>query len=105
MVALAAVIIGACLLTKPGYKNDGTPDAKKLYALRTPYVGNNSAVGAILEALGLPEMGDTADNDTYAYSIRLDTSREPMGVTVCYAFSGAVPERSAEWNRQMAQRG
>ena len=105
MVAVAAVIIGACLLTKPGYKNDGTPDAKKLYALRTPYVGNNSAVGAILEALGLPEMGDTADNDTYAYSIRLDTSREPMGVTVCYAFAGAVPERSAEWNRQMAQRG
>ena len=28
-----------------------------------------------------------------------------MGVTVCYAFAGAVPERSAEWNRQMAQRG
>ena len=105
MVAVAAVIIGACLLTKPGYKNDGTPDAKTLYALRTPYVGNNSAVGAILEALGLPEMGDTADNDTYAYSIRLDTSREPMGVTVCYAFAGAVPERSAEWKWQMAQRG
>ena len=105
MVAVAAVIIGACLLTKPGYKNDGTPDAKKLYALRTPYVGNNSAVGAILEALGLPEMGNTADNDTCAYSIRLDTSKEPMGVTVCYAFAGAVPERSAEWNRQMAQRG
>ena len=28
-----------------------------------------------------------------------------MGVTVCYAFAGDVPERSAEWNRQMAQRG
>lgn len=40
-----------------------------------------------------------------AYSIRLDTNREPMGVTVCYAFAGDVPERSAEWNRQMAQRG
>lgn len=50
-------------------------------------------------------MGDTADSDTYAYSIRLDTNREPMGVTVCYAFAGDVPERSAEWNRQMAQRG
>ena len=105
MVAVAAVIIGACLLTKPGYKNDGTPDAKTLYALRTPYVGNSSAVGAILDALGMPEMGDTADSGTYAYSIRLDTNREPMGVTVCYAFAGDVPERSAEWNRQMAQRG
>ena len=106
MVAVAAVIIGACLLTKPAEDKGGYPlDAKKLFALRTPYVGNNSAVGAILDALGMPEMGDTADSGTYAYSIRLDTNREPMGVTVCYAFAGDVPERSAEWNRQMAQRG
>ena len=105
MVAVAAVIIGACLLTKPSYKNVGTLDAEKLFALRTEYVGDNSAVGAILDALGMPEMGDTADSGTYAYSIRLDTNREPMGVTVCYAFAGDVPERSAEWNRQMAQRG
>ena len=106
MVAVAAVIIGACLLTKPAEDKSGYPlDAKKLYALRTPYVGNNSAVGAILDALGMPEMGDTADSGTYAYSIRLDTNRKPMGVTVCYAFAGDVPERSAEWNRQMAQRG
>ena len=106
LVAVAAVIIGACLLTKPAEDKGGYPlDAKELYALRTPYVGNNSAVGAILDALGMPEMGDTADSGTYAYSIRLDTNREPMGVTVCYAFAGDVPERSAEWNRQMAQRG
>lgn len=105
ILAAAAVVIGVCLLTKPSYKNVGTLDAEKLFALRTPYVDNNYAVGAILDALGLPEMGDTADSDTYAYSIRLDTNREPMGVTVCYAFAGDVPERSAEWNRQMAQRG
>ena len=106
MVAVAAVIIGACLLTKPAEDKGGYPlDAKELYALRTPYVGNNSAVGAILDALGMPEMGDTAGSGTYAYSLRLDTNREPMGVTVCYAFAGDVPERSAEWNRQMAQRG
>lgn len=106
MVAVAAVVIGVCLLTKPAEDKSGYPlDAKKLYALRTPYVGNNSAVGAILDALGMPEMGDTADSGTYAYSIHLDTNREPMGVTVCYAFAGDVPERSAEWNRQMAQRG
>lgn len=106
MVAVAAVIIGACLLTKPAEDKSGYPlDAEKLFALRTPYMDNNSAVGAILDALGMPEMGDTADSGTYAYSIRLDTNREPMGVTVCYAFAGDVPERSAEWNRQMAQRG
>ena len=105
ILAAAAVVIGVCLLTKPSYKNVGTLDAEKLYALRTEYVGDNSAVGAILDALGMPEMGNTADSGTYAYSIRLDTNREPMGVTVCYAFAGDVPERSAEWNRQMAQRG
>lgn len=105
ILGISAVIIGVCLLTKPSYKNVWTLDAEKLFALRTPYVDNNSAVGAILDALGMPEMGDTADSGTYAYSIRLDTNREPMGVTVCYAFAGDVPERSAEWNRQMAQRG
>lgn len=105
LLVVAAAIIGACLLTKPGYKNVGTLDAEKLFALRTEYVGDNAAVSGILDALGLPEMGDTAGSGTYAYSIRLDTNREPMGVTVCYAFAGDVPERSAEWNRQMAQRG
>lgn len=105
LLVVAAAIIGVCLLTKPGYKNVGTLDAEKLFALRTEYVGDNAAVSGILDALGLPEMGDTADSDTYAYSIRLDTNREPMGVTVCYSFAGDVPERSAEWNRQMAQRG
>lgn len=105
LLVIAAAIIGVCLLTRPAAEKTGIPEAEKLYALRTEYIGDNAAVGAILDALGLPEMGDTADSDTYAYSIRLDTNREPMGVTVCYAFAGDVPERSAEWNRQMAQRG
>lgn len=105
LLVVAAAIIGVCLLTRPAAEKTGIPDAEKLFALRTEYVGDNAAVSGILDALGLPEMGDTADSDTYAYSIRLDTNREPMGVTVCYAFAGDVPERSAEWNRQMAQRG
>lgn len=104
LLVIAAAVIAVCLLTKPLTDPDHW-DARQLYALRTQYVGDNSAVGAILEALGLPEMGDTAGSDTYAYSIRLSTNEEPMGVTVCYAFAGDVPERSAEWNRQMAQRG
>ena len=108
LLVIAAAVIAVCLLTKPQSKTLTDPsqwDAQQLYALRTQYVGDNSAVGAILEALGLPEMGDTAGSDTYAYSIRLDRNKEPMGVTVCYTFAGDVPERSAEWNRQMAQRG
>ena len=108
LLVIAAAVIAVCLLTKPQSKALTDPDhwdAKQLYALRTQYVGDNSAVGAILEALGLPEMGDTSDSDTYTYSIRLSTNKEPMGVTVCYAFAGDVPERGAEWDRQMAQRG
>ena len=108
LLVIAAAVIAVCLLTKPQSKTLTDPsqwDAQQLYALRTQYVGDNAAVGAILDALGLPEMGNTAGSDTYAYSIRLSTNEEPMGVTVCYAFAGDVPERSAEWNRQMAQRG
>lgn len=105
LLVVAAAIIGVCLLTRPAAEKTGIPEAEKLFALRTEYIGDNAAVGAILDALGLPEMGDTADSDTYAYSIRLDTNREPMGVTVCYAFAGDVPERTAEWNREMARRG
>ena len=107
LLVVAAAVIAVCLLTKPQSKpltDPGQWDAWQLYALRTQYVGDNAAVGAILEALGLPEMGGTADSDTYAYSIRLDTNKEPMGVTVCYTFEDALPERSVEWNRQMAQR-
>ena len=107
LLVIAAAVIAVCLLTKPQSKTLTDPsqwDAQQLYALRTQYVGDNAAVGAILDALGLPEMGNTAGSDTYAYSIRLSTNEEPMGVTVCYAFAGDVPERSAAWNRQMAQR-
>ena len=105
LLVVAAAVIVACLLTRPAAEKTGIPEAEKLYALRTPYVGNPAAVGAILDALGFPTVGSIVENDTYTYSIRLDTNKEPLGVTVCYAFAGAVPERSAEWNRQMAQRG
>lgn len=105
LLVVAAVIIGACLLTKPGYKNVGTLDAEKLFALRTPYVGNNSAVGAILDALGFRAAGAAGDGQAYTYSFEVETASEPYGVVVRYAFAGALPQRTAEWNRQMAQRG
>lgn len=104
MVAVAAVIIGACLLTKPAEDKSGYPlDAKKLYALRTPYVGNNSAVGAILDALGFRELGSSGAD--YGYAVHLSTDREPMGITVLYTYEGAVPQRSEERYRQIAMRG
>ena len=104
ILAAAAVVIGVCLLTKPAEDKSGYPlDAKKLYALRTPYVGNNSAVGAILNALGMPEMGSSGAD--YGYAVHLSTDREPMGITVLYTYEGAVPQRGEERYRQIAMRG
>ena len=103
ILAAAAVVIGVCLLTKPSYENVGTLDAEKLFALRTPYVDNNSAVGAILDALGFRELGSSGAD--YGYAVHLSTDREPMGITVLYTYEGAVPQRSEERYRQIAMRG
>ena len=103
ILAAAAVVIGVCLLTKPSYKNMGTLDAEKLFALRTPYVDNNSAVGAILDALGFRELGSSGAD--YGYAVHLSTDREPMGITVLYTYEGAVPRKSEERYRQIAMRG
>lgn len=106
LLVVAAAIIGACLLTKPAEDKSGYPlDAKKLYALRTEYIGDNAAVGAILDALGFRAAGAAGDGQAYTYSFEVETASEPYGVVVRYAFAGALPQRTAEWNRQMAQRG
>lgn len=105
LLVVAAAIIGVCLLTRPAAEKTGIPEAEKLYALRTPYVGNNSAVGTILDALGFRAAGAAGDGQAYTYSFEVETASEPYGVVVRYAFAGALPQRSAEWNRQMAQRG
>ena len=81
------------------------PAWAKLYALRTEYIGDNAAVGAILDALGFRAAGAAGDGQAYTYSFEVETASEPYGVVVRYAFAGALPQRSAEWNRQMAQRG
>lgn len=106
LLVVAAAIIGVCLLTKPAEDKSGYPlDAKKLYALRTEYVGDNAAVSGILDALGFRAAGAAGDGQAYTYSFEVETASEPYGVVVRYAFAGALPQRSAEWNRQMAQRG
>lgn len=105
LLVVAAAIIGVCLLTKPAGKDAGVPDAETLYALRTEYIGDNAAVGAILDALGFRAAGAAGDGQAYTYSFEVETASEPYGVVVRYTFAGALPQRSAEWNRQMAQRG
>lgn len=105
LLVVAAAIIGVCLLTKPAENDAGVPDAETLYALRTEYIGDNSAVSGILDALGFRAVGAAGDGQAYTYSFEVETASEPYGVVVRYAFAGALPQRSAEWNRQMAQRG
>ena len=105
ILVIAAAIIAVCLLTKPAENNAGAPDAETLYALRTEYIGDNAAVSGILDALGFRAAGAAGDGQAYTYSFEVETASEPYGVVVRYAFTGALPQRSAEWNRQMAQRG
>lgn len=105
LLVVAAAIIGVCLLTKPAENDAGVPDAEKLFALRTEYIGDNAAVSGILDALGFRAAGAAGDGQAYTYSFEVETASEPYGVVVRYAFTGALPQRTAEWNRQMAQRG
>ena len=105
LLVVAAAIIGVCLLTKPAGKDAGVPDAETLYALRTEYIGDNAAVSGILDALGFRAAGAAGDGQAYTYSFEVETASEPYGVVVRYAFTGALPQRTAEWNRQMARRG
>ena len=86
LLAIAAVVIAVCFLTSPGRREpsaDGAWDAETLYALRTPYVGDPSAVGRILNAVGLDKMG--ADSD-WSFTMRLSTEQEPYGLTLLYTY-------------------
>lgn len=86
LLAIAAAVIAVCFLTSPGRREpsaDGAWDAETLYALRTPYVGDPSAVGRILNAVGLDKMG--ADSD-WNFTMQLSTEQEPYGLTLLYTY-------------------
>ncbi len=86
LLVIAAAVIAVCFLTSPGRREpsaDGAWDAKTLYALRTPYVGDPSAVGRILNAVGLDKMG--ADSD-WSFAMQLSTEQEPYGLTLLYTY-------------------
>ena len=86
LLVIAAAVIAVCFLTSPGRRGpsaDGAWDAKTLYALRTPYVGDPSAVGRILNAVGLDKMGADSDWD---FAMQLSTEQEPYGLTLLYTY-------------------
>lgn len=65
-------------------------DIKEIWKHRTPYIGNNTAVGNIISGLGL------SDVLTY-HDFALQTTTQPYGVTVNYmADSGFTPDANLE---------
>ena len=101
LLVIAAAVIAVCFLTSPGRREpsaDGAWDAETLYALRTPYVGDPSAVGRILNAVGLDKMG--ADSD-WSFTMQLSTEQEPYGLTLLYTYDS---ERFLGYGPTWAQR-
>lgn len=111
LLAIAAAVIAVCFLTSPGRREpsaDGAWDAETLYALRTPYVGDPSAVDRILNALGLPELGGEYLLEkpvAYKYFFQLETAQEPYGVKVFHAFEENINSWDNERNLEMWLRG
>ena len=101
LLILAAAAIAVCLLTKPAEQERSK--AERLYDMRTAYVGDNAAVGKILEALDVSAGGATREGEIYTYSFIVASNQEPYGVTVEFGHN-QLPERDAAWDRQMAQR-
>ena len=106
LLAIAAAVIAVCFLTSPGRRGpsvDGAWDAETLYALRTPYVGDPSAVGRILNAVGLDKMGADSDWD---FTMRLSTEQEPYGLTLLYTYdSESFLGYGPTWAQRMRAEG
>ena len=111
LLVIAAAVIAVCFLTSPGRREpsaDGAWDAETLYDLRTPYVGDLSAVDRILNALGLPELGGEYLLEkpvAYKYFFQLETAQEPYGVKVFHAFEENINSWDNERNLEMWLRG
>ncbi len=102
MLVIAALVIGACLLTKPAHLQTGTLDAEKLFSLRTP-LEDNAAVGGILQELGLPQLGDSGAD--FGFAVHWSPEEEVMGVTALYTYKDATPAPKEARYQQIALRG
>lgn len=106
LLVIAAAVIAVCFLTSPGRRGPsagGAWDAETLYDLRTPYVGDPSAVGRILNAVGLDKMG--ADSD-WSFAMQLSTEQEPYGLTLLYTYdSDSFLGHGPTWAQRMRASG
>lgn len=107
LLVIAAAIIAVCFLTSPDRQEEPVPsgdwNAETLYALRTPYVGDPSAVGRILNAVGLDKMG--ADSD-WSFTMQISTEQEPYGLTLLYTYdSDSFLGYGPTWAQRMRASG
>ena len=106
LLVIAAAVIAVCFLTSPGRRGPsagGAWDAETLYDLRMPYVGDPSAVGRILNAVGLDKMG--ADSD-WSFAMQLSTEQEPYGLTLLYTYdSESFLGHGPTWAQRMRASG
>lgn len=107
LLAVAAAVIAVCFLTSPDRQEEpvssGDWNAETLYAMRTPYVGDNSAVSGILGAIGLDKMGADSDWD---FTMQLRTEQEPYGLTLLYTYdSESFLGHGPTWAQRMRAGG
>lgn len=107
LLVIAAAVIAVCFLTSPDRQEEPVPsgdwNAETLYAMRTPYVGDPSAVGRILNAVGLDKMG--ADSD-WSFAMQLSTEQEPYGLTLLYTYdSDSFLGHGPTWAQRMRASG
>jgi len=74
------IILTAALTSNPGRAPVSNDDAADLLNHKTPYIGNNSKVVALLDALPLPQ-GITRS------TVQLSTSQHPYGLTIHYSLT------------------
>lgn len=99
LLAAAALVIGALLLTRPSYTYVGTLDAETLYGMRVSSL-HDEGTKDILDKLGFPDMDKKAD-----MSFIEDTFHGDTGLVLLYRHeNNTAPTRSDAWQQQMALR-
>jgi len=77
-----------------------TGRAEELLAMKTPYVGDASAVGALIQALGIPEVVGA-----YGYMMELQTTTEPYGILLNFERGPMLRDQDMAFHTYMSDAG
>ena len=77
-----------------------TGRAEELLAMKTPYVGDASAVGEIINALGIPEVVGA-----YGYTMELQTTTQPYGITLNFESGPMLWDQGMAFNEYLQTAG